>query len=345
MKVTVIGQIKNKKTGLGKAINDVIKYIIEKNSKITEIDITNNKLFFNVIKKIITSDTDVFYFTSSGSVGGNIRDSIYLFFMITKRKKIVTHFHNSAFGKVINSNVFTKIVNKYLYSKVDKIIVLGEKSKAMFTSLNIPENRFVVIRNGIDDYLFIEKDRLKEKFLDSDINIIFFSNMLEEKGYKIVLDVAEKMKLDDKYKFYFSGKFFDISLEDEFKQKIKQLHNVTYIDGVYCDEKKALLEKMHYFILPSSYKDETLPISMLEAMANGVYIIVSDVGVISEVINENTTKLLLKINNNTAMLIRNVILDTSNKLGELEFKIEELKRKYSNEKIQAEIFEVIKKLI
>ena len=215
----------------------------------------------------------------------------------------------------------------------------------MFTSLNIPENRFVVIRNGIDDYLFIEKDRLKEKFLDSDINIIFFSNMLEEKGYKIVLDVAEKMKLDDKYKFYFSGKFFDISLEDEFKQKIKQLHNVTYIDGVYCDEKKALLEKMHYFILPSSYKDETLPISMLEAMANGVYIIVSDVGVISEVINENTTKLLLKINNNTAMLIRNVILDTSNKLGELEFKIEELKRKYSNEKIQAEIFEVIKKLI
>ena len=59
MKVTVIGQIKNKKTGLGKAINDVIKYIIEKNSKITEIDITNNKLFFNIIKKIITSDTDV----------------------------------------------------------------------------------------------------------------------------------------------------------------------------------------------------------------------------------------------------------------------------------------------
>lgn len=343
MKVTVIGQIKNKKTGLGKAINDVIKYIIEKNSKITEIDITNNKLFFNVIKKIITSDTDVFYFTPSGSFGGNIRDSIYLFFMITKRKKIVTHFHNSAFGKMINSNVFIKIVNKYLYSKVDKIIVLGEKSKAMFTSLNIPENRFVVIRNGIDNYLFIEKDKLKEKFLSPDINIVYFSNMLEEKGYKIVLDVAEKMKLDDRYKFYFSGKFFDISLEDEFKKKIKNLHNVTYIDGVYYDEKKTLLEKMHYFILPS--KDEALPISMLEAMANGAYIIVSDVGVISEVINKNTTKLLSEINNNTPMLIKNEILDTSNKLGELEFKIEELKRKYSNEKIQAEIFEVIKKLI
>lgn len=343
MKVTVIGQIKNKKTGLGKAINDVIKYIIEKNSKITEIDITNNKLFFNVIKKIITSDTDVFYFTPSGSFGGNIRDSIYLFFMITKRKKIVTHFHNSAFGKMINSNVFIKIVNKYLYSKVDKIIVLGEKSKAMFTSLNIPENRFVVIRNGIDNYLFIEKDKLKEKFLSPDINIVYFSNMLEEKGYKIVLDVAEKIKLDDRYKFYFSGKFFDISLEDEFKKKIKNLHNVTYIDGVYYDEKKTLLEKMHYFILPS--KDEALPISMLEAMANGAYIIVSDVGVISEVINKNTTKLLSEINNNTPMLIKNEILDTSNKLGELEFKIEELKRKYSNEKIQAEIFEVIKKLI
>ena len=100
---------------------------------------------------------------------------------------------------------------------------------------------------------------------------------------------------------------------------------------------------MHYFILPS--KDEALPISMLEAMANGAYIIVSDVGVISEFINKNTTKLLSEINNNTPMLIKNEILDTSNKLGELEFKIEELKRKYSNEKIQAEIFEVMKKVI
>ena len=45
------------------------------------------------------------------------------------------------------------------------------------------------------------------------------------------------------------------------------------------------------------------------------------------------------------MLIKNEILDTSNKLGELEFEIEELKRKYSNEKIQAEIFEVLKKVI
>lgn len=345
MKVTVIGQIKNKNTGLGKAINDVIHYITEKNTKVIEIDITNNKLFFSVIKKIITCDTDVFYFTPSGSVGGNIRDSIYLFFMITKRKKIVTHFHNSAYGKVVNSSVFLKIINRYLYSKVDKIIVLGEKSKGMFSSLNIQENKLVVIRNGIDNYLFIEKDKLKEKFLSPDINIVYFSNMLEEKGYKIVLDVVEKMKLDDRYKFYFSGKFFDISLEDEFKKKIKNLHNVTYIDGVYCDEKKALLEKMHYFVLPSSYKDETLPISMLEAMANGVYIIVSDVGVISEVINKNTSKLLSEINNNTAILIENEILDTSNKLGELEFKIEELKRKYSNEKIQAEIFEIIKKVI
>lgn len=343
MKVTVIGQIKNKKTGLGKAINDVINNITKENVKVTEIDITNNKLFFNIIKKIITDDTDVFYFTPSGSVGGNIRDSIYLFFMIAKRKKIVTHFHNSAYGKVVNSNVFLKIINRYLYSKVNKIIVLGEKSKAMFTSLNIPENKFVVIRNGIDSYLFIEKDKLKEKFLSPDINIVYFSNMLEEKGYKIVLDVAEKMKLDNKYKFYFSGKFFDMSLEDEFKKKIKNLYNVTYIDGVYCDEKKTLLEKMHYFILPS--KDEALPISMLEAMANGAYIIVSDVGVISEVINKNTTKLLLEINNNTPMLIKNEILDTSNKLGELEFKIEELNRKYSNEKIQDEIFEVLKKVI
>ena len=58
---------------------------------------------------------------------------------------------------------------------------------------------------------------------------------------------------------------------------------------------------MHYFILPTSYKDETLPISMLEAMANALYIIVSDVGVVSEVVNKETTTLLPNIKIDTSI--------------------------------------------
>ena len=46
MKVTIIGQIQNKKTGLGKAINDFIDFCKENATYTTTIDITNNKKVF-----------------------------------------------------------------------------------------------------------------------------------------------------------------------------------------------------------------------------------------------------------------------------------------------------------
>mgnify|MGYP000871272916 FL=1 len=120
MKVTIVGQIKNRQTGLGKAINDFQDYCEKEAEKVISIDITDNKKFFYYVYLILKANTDVFYFTPSGSVGGNIRDSFYLLLMILKRKKIVTHFHNSAFGKVVNKNKILRIINKSIYQRVDK---------------------------------------------------------------------------------------------------------------------------------------------------------------------------------------------------------------------------------
>lgn len=345
MKIAFIGQIKNKQTGLGKAINDTLVYLKENTEKLEEIDITDNKKFISSIRKILKSEAELYYFTPSGSIFGNIRDTVYLFVMISRKRKIITHFHNSAFGKVIESNIFIKLINKYIYSKVNKIIVLGEKSKDMFKLLGVEDSKFEIVRNGIDEYLFIEPKKLSEKFLSNRRNIVFFSNMIEAKGYNIVLNLAKKMENNHDFNFYFSGKFFDEKLEKKFKNEISSLTNVEYISGVYSMEKKYLLEKMHYFILPSYYKDETLPISMLEAMANGLYIIVSDVGVISEVVNKETSRLLTKIDDETEKEIENIILESSNCLDKLDFKIDSLAKYYSNRQIQIEIFKIIKKII
>lgn len=344
MKVTIIGQIKNKGTGLGKAINDFRDYCCNRATRVTEIDITNNFKFLSSLFQILISDTDVYYFTPAGSVAGNIRDSLFLFFMIMKRKKIVTHFHNSAFGNVMRQHPTLMIINRILYSKVDLIILLGEKSKIMFQQLRISDEKFKIIRNGVDRYLFIEKNELNKKMSELPINIIFFSNMIREKGYEILLEVAKKMREDEKYHFYFSGKFQDNNLKTRFINEIYSMNNVTYLDGVYGSDKKKLLQKMHYFVLPSYYKDETLPISMLEAMANGLYIIVSDVGVVSEVINKETASLIEMINEETADSIIEIIDQTSNKLNELDFNVSKYKQELLNENIQASIYQQLERI-
>lgn len=341
MKVTIIGQIQNKKTGLGKAINDFIDFCKENATYTTTIDITNNKKFFKHCYHILVSDTDVYYFTPSGSVGGNIRDTFYLFLMILKKKKIVTHFHNSSFGNVINKNKILKLINKWIYKHIDKIIVLGYKSKQMFDSLKVTDKKFEIIRNGVDDNLFISEEKMSQKFQNKIINVIYFSNMIKEKGYEIVLKIAENMQDNLQFHFYFSGKFFDKKLEEKFKNDISKMKNVTYYDGVYGEEKKYLLENMHYFVLPTSYKDETLPISMLEAMASGLYIITTDVGVISEVTDSNVSTLLKSSTNDLSIKIQDTILQTSATMKINDFNISKMKDEYSNKMIQKSIFKVI----
>lgn len=340
MKITIIGQIQNKKTGLGKAINDLIDFCNENATHTTTIDITNNKNFFKHCYRILASDTEVFYFTPSGSVGGNIRDSFYLWLMILKQKKIVTHFHNSAFGNVVTRNRILQFINKWIYKHINKIIVLGYKSKEMFETLMIPNSKFEVIRNGVDEDLFISEENFKKKQQSKPINTIYFSNMIKEKGYDIVLEIAKKMQGNPEYHFYFSGKFFDKQLEEAFKKDISGMNNVTYYNGVYGQEKKKLLQKMHYFVLPSRYKDETLPISMLEAMASGVYVIATDVGVISEVVDKNAGYLLGTVNKETSVLIENIIHNY--KFNYMKFARENIWNEFLNIKIQKKIFNLLK---
>ena len=342
MKVTIIGQIQNKKTGLGKSINDFIDFCKENATQTTTIDITNNKKFFEHCYRILSSNTEVFYFTPSGSVGGNISDSFYLLLMILKHKKIVTHFHNSAFGNVVNKYKILQFINKWIYRRINKIIVLGYKSKQMFENLMVPNSKFEVIRNGIDEELFISEEKLNQKQHTQPFNVIYFSNMIKEKGYDIVLEVAKKMQGNPKYHFYFSGKFFDKQQEEAFKKEISGMNNVTYYNGVYGQEKKKLLQEMHYFILPS--KEEALPISMLEAMANGLYIIVSNVGVISEVIEPEASHLLNINNSSNDIQIIEILKSTSVVLENTDFKINKIREKFSNEKIKDEIFNVLTSL-
>ena len=342
MKVTIIGQIQNKKTGLGKSINDFIDFCNENATHTITIDITDNKKFFKHCYRILASETEVFYFTPSGSVGGNIRDSFYLLLMILKQKKIVTHFHNSAFGNVVHKYKILQFINKWIYRHINKIIVLGYKSKQMFENLKVPNTKFEVIRNGIDEELFISEEKLIQKQHTQPFNVIYFSNMIKEKGYDIVLEVAKKMQGNPKYHFYFSGKFFDKQLEEAFKKDISGMNNVTYYNGVYGQEKKKLLQEMHYFILPS--KEEALPISMLEAMANGLYIIVSNVGVISEVIEPEASHLLNINHSSNDIQIIKILKSTSVVLENIDFKTNEIHEKFSNEKIKAEIFNVLTSL-
>lgn len=335
MKIIIVGQIENKKTGLGKALDDIIQFANE-SQEITEVDITNNKLFFRHIFKLLTSHGDVFYFTPAGSKFGVLRDSIYLLCMILRRKKIILHFHNSNFGSTLKNSKLLSSITRFLYRRIDRIILLGDAQKQMFLGLKVPNEKFFIVRNGIDEALFISEGELKQKHQNSKKVVAYFSNMLEAKGYKQVLEVAKTMESNQNLEFRFAGKFFDEDLQKDFFEKIRGLTNVIYYPGVYGEDKKKFLRDIHFFVLPS--EEEVLPISMLEAMANGAYIIVSDVGVIKEVLAPETSSLLRE---RERQEIVDIIMEKRDTLGQLDYQIEKLKSQYSNREIQKQILAII----
>lgn len=335
-KLTIVGQLGDPKTGLGKALNDVVDYAKKTygKNKVQTVDIINNKLFVKHLWHLLTANTDSFYFTPAGSLGGNLRDLVYLKMMTSHESRVVLHFHNNHYGQVINQYSWLKYLNRKMLEDVECIILLGTGHKAMFEGLNIADEKFIFISNGVDEDLFITEEAFHEKNRN---NIIYFSNMLPEKGYQHLLDAS--YLINPKYRITFSGKFYNEELENEFLEAIKYHSNIQYIPGVYGENKKALLEKMAVFILPTEYKDETLPISMLEAMASGLYIITTPRGVIPETLIPKTSTILSDTQPET---IAHAIESVSEALSYNDFQIDKLSRKYNKQVIMQQILATIK---
>ena len=76
-------------------------------------------------------------------------------------------------------------------------------------------------------------------------------------------------------------------------------------------------------------------------MASGLYIITTDVGVISEVTDSNVSTLLKSSTNDLSIKIQDIILQTSATIKINDFNISKMKDEYSNKMIQKSIFKVI----
>ena len=90
------------------SIIDIDREIIKEYKPIQELDF-NAMQFYNNKDQFC----DLYFF----------RDSLLLLTMLLKRKRIVTHFHNSSFGHVVNNNKLLLFINRYIYNRVDRIII------------------------------------------------------------------------------------------------------------------------------------------------------------------------------------------------------------------------------
>jgi L-malate glycosyltransferase len=173
-------------------------------------------------------------------------------------------------------------LDKFIFKRLSKKI--WKRSKATIANSqglkqmalkNSPKQKISVIYNGIDIKEFKPEDKTKNKRL----TIISTGRLIQRKGYQYLIPALKN--LDVKLQLIGDG-----NLDDELKKLARQNNiDVDFLGKKLHKDIAKHLQKADVFCLPSL--NEGMSNSVLEAMACGLPVIVTDVGGSRELVNEN----------------------------------------------------------
>jgi glycosyltransferase involved in cell wall biosynthesis len=276
--------------------------------------ITFLDVLFRLIFKLIFKKYHV-YHTISQSLEGFARDLPIVLLSKLFGSKIIVHIHGGNFDGFYNSQqpFVQKLIRKMLMM-TDRIIILSDSLIKMLDFEPKLRSKIKIVPNGLpwdlEDNSFTFKQLPIKK--DESINLIFLSNLIESKGYLDVLEATEILVNRLKYNIQidFCGEFIQYDDAQRFKkvedarnfffgfiERNNLSQNVHYQGVVNGEKKEELLQNAHFFILPTNYKNEGQPISIIEAMANRCVVLTTNFRGISDMIKDDETGVFVKFNN------------------------------------------------
>ncbi|ENA4998106.1 glycosyltransferase family 4 protein [Escherichia albertii] len=249
------------------------------------------KLFFVFFVRMLKHifERKIIYITTSRTLFGFIRD---LYFVILGKlffAKVVNHLHGSDFvyfrdnqGKVIQ-----KIID-FVYSRIDTSIVLTEGMREQYKQYQ--KMKVFVVSNC---YYRLSKFDLKLCLVKSELRLVYLSNLMYSKGIIHLIRAVKRcfkngMKLNLKIAGSICSDEYcsEYELKTLFFEEIKECSYIQYLGPVQGEEKNNLLLESDIFILPTFYRSEAQPISIIEAMYYGCVIITTGHNYVKELVGE-----------------------------------------------------------
>lgn len=300
MRVLLIGPIPDPITGVS-LINEIVIKVLGKSGVKTDVIDTS------ILKRVSASQgSDFSFFKALGFIrtylpGYKILfcDAIYItpgqtFFGVLKYlpfmalaklsgKKLIFHLHGNFLGYEYKR---LKGFRKWFFRKVirlsDKAIVLSESLKRNFKDI-LPSEKIYVLHNCVPDELMQFSSQSK----GAPLRFLFLTNIIKEKGALVYLHALKKLKEENiSFSAVLAGQM-DEEIRTEVEALLRDLSPEVSYPGIVKGEKKLeVLQSSNIFVLPTWYWMEGQPVSILEAMAQGHYIITTRHAGIPDVVNE-----------------------------------------------------------
>lgn len=267
-----------------------------------------NLFFFKIFKY------DVIYMTPGQTFYGVLK---YAFFIVTAfflKKEMIIHVHGNFLGKEYSSlSGFKRKLFHFLISRFTKGIVLSDSLKQNLSPF-LKEEVIYSLPNFAQDYLY--KD--DKKLVIEELRIFYLSNLMKEKGILILLKALNILERNNiHYRAKIAG-----NIDQKYSKKISELlnglKNTEYIGVVDGDKKKNLLNWGNVFVLPTFYKMEGQPITILEAMATKNLIITTNHAGISDIFKDQKNGFFVEKNNvDSIQKILSYIAENKNQISKI----------------------------
>ena len=257
-------------------INDIGKWRIGKIFNIF-------RLLLYIIKQVHYIKPDLVYVTPNATGVAFYKDFITVQLLKMLHCKVVVHYHNKGVAKKQNKALYNFLYHRF-FKNLNVILLADSLYSDIIKYVDI-KNVFIC-PNGIPEEILVTKTKHEE------LNILFLSNMIKEKGVFVLLDACQILN-DRNINFHchFVGKWSDIS-EKDFNRYVDEhqlQEKVTAYGAKYGDEKTKFFALADLLVFPTYYHNECFPLVLLEAMQQKITCIASDEGGIPDIVDDGNT--------------------------------------------------------
>ena len=254
----------------------------------------------------------IIYITPGQTFYGILKYGFFIILGSVFRKELIIHVHGNYLGKEYQSlKGFKRVLFYFLVSRFTKGIVLSNSLKHNLTPFLEDKNIFS-LPNFAQDYLYAED----KKLVNDELRIFYLSNLMKEKGIFCLLNALKNLEKNNIiYKAKIAGNI-DQKYSKEILNLFTELKNAEYIGVVNGDDKKNLLKWGNVFVLPTFYKMEGQPISILEAMATENLVVTTNHAGIPDIFKDKVNGYLVK--KNSIKSIQDILTYIASNKSEIE---------------------------
>lgn len=246
-----------------------------------------SKLVYKSIKSIL-KNFDYIYI--QGFAGWHLLNQIHSLSIINKIK-VITNFHglemfqlNVGFRAKMQSVLLRHFVKSILHKSPYIHSLGGKLTKILQQNLGINASKIIIAPIGIEKK-WIRTTPLNEN--NEILNFVFIGRNEPRKGFPILKKVLEEFEENSKFHLHVIGPFIPT------KSPAQTYYGLINNE----DEIISIMDKCQILVCPSFA--EGMPTVILEAMSRGCAIVATDVGAISEEVNNENGWLIVPANENS----------------------------------------------